>query len=219
MTASPGIWYDVGMGKYIDIVGQKFGKLTAIKYVGKDKWSAALWKCVCECGEKTTARGTSLRTGRTKSCGCLHQPHGLRYHPLYGVWLNMVQRCTNKDHTDYVDYGGRGITVCDRWMVLENFIADMGSSFKKGLTLDRIDNDKGYWPDNCRWATMKEQSNNHRNNKYIEWNGKQYTIAELADKLGMNYSTIKNRVVRGYPIEDIVCKGRVKWTKRNNLTS
>lgn len=126
----------------------------------------------CYCGNEFKTRIQSVKQNKTKSCGCLHKEkalifntkHGLSSHILFGTWSGMIQRCTNKIHMYYNDYGGRGITVCDRWLNVANFIEDMLPTFQKGLTLDRKDNDKGYYKDNCRWVENKIQ---HRNTRKI----------------------------------------------------
>lgn len=150
-----------------DLTGQTFGRLTVIEFAGKDKHGAAKWRCYCACGNSPNqiVLGRALTVGCTKSCGCLvkelHTKHGLRWHPLYRVWLGMKDRCYNVKKDRYPRYGGRGIIVCDRWKEsLENFIEDMYPTYTEGMQIDRINNDGNYEPTNCRWVTPKQNSMN-----------------------------------------------------------
>lgn len=161
-----------------DRVGQRIGRLLVIELAGTDARHAALWRCLCDCGNYTVVPSSNLNEQHTRSCGCLglerrvaamrakNQTHGLsprKYKPYstYTVWANMLDRCRRITNPAYKNYGGRGITVCARWVKFENFLADMGER-PKGLTLDRKNNDKGYSKRNCRWATWVEQQNNRR---------------------------------------------------------
>ena len=150
-----------------DLSGQRFGKLIVLRPVGRDKGGRILWLCRCDCGNETVVLGGHLRSGHTRSCGCL--PGMLRHGactnrhctPEYQTWSGMRQRCQNPNSSGYQYYGGRGIKVCKRWQKFENFLIDMGKR-PEGMTLDRIDNDSGYYQKNCRWATFHEQRCNSR---------------------------------------------------------
>lgn len=162
-----------------DISGSIFGRLTAISIDGRDKFGIALWNCRCICGNSIVVRLCSLTSGSTKSCGCLNKEsrilantgntkaktHGLSKHYLYQTWSTMKQRCTNINHAKYYLYGARGIRVCDSWIhSFEQFLKDMGDR-PKGFTLNRIDNNGDYCPENCEWQSYSIQNSNRRKYK------------------------------------------------------
>jgi len=151
-----------------NIVGNKYSMLTVVSF-SKRKDRQTLWNCRCECGNMTIVNGNNLKSGATKSCGCLrytaNKTHGMAgKHPLYDTWLNIRRRCNSEENPAYKYYGGRGIKVCDRWNNFENFLSDMGER-PSGTSIDRVNNDGNYSPENCRWATKEEQMNNVRKKK------------------------------------------------------
>lgn len=154
--------------KFKTLVGRAFGRLLVLSR-GENKGQHTTYLCACECGQQVTVRAQSLRRGETTSCGCLRRErqaalrttHGRYATPTYRSWASMIARCTNKKHRQFHDYGGRGITVCERWKSFINFLADMGERPAE-RTLDRVDPDGNYEPGNCRWATALEQRHNRR---------------------------------------------------------
>lgn len=190
--------------KFIDLTGKRYGRYLVIKDAGGDP---AKWLCKCDCGKEKIVWGKSLKNGDVVSCGCYAREttktrikHGARNTPEYYIWTSMKQRCLNPKSKPYADYGGRGITVCDRWLVFENFISDMGSR-PEGKSLDRIDNNAGYSPENCRWADQTTQKRNTRANKKFVYNGSLLTIAEIAGQIGMKPDTLKHRIAKGMSID------------------
>lgn len=188
--------------KIADLQGQRFGLLTVIREYGRTPARKVVWLCRCDCGNETRTTGGHLRSGHTASCGCEHSrsaserftKHGGSNggHPLYGTWKRMVQRCRDPKTHQWDRYGGRGITVCDRWKDdFAAFLTDMGER-PKGCTLDRIDNAGPYSPENCRWATLEEQAANKRNT--IKHDGK--TLAEWSVIVNTPYIKLWRAVKR-----------------------
>ena len=188
-----------------DLAKKKFGKLTVSHVEDKDKNNHVLWLCLCDCGNETVVSSSHLITAHTQSCGCLkntgnNTKHGHSKSETYKVWANMIQRCTNPHSENYDNYGGRGIIVCKRWMKFENFLTDMGN-IPEGCQIDRINNDKGYYRVNCRWATPKQNSRNRRNNHLATHNGKTQCITAWAEEIGISKYTIYKRLRCGWSIE------------------
>jgi hypothetical protein len=156
-----------------EMIGKTFGRLFVVAHKGSDKNGQSIFRCKCSCADDRVVEvlGNSLKSGNTQSCGCLNKEntstHGLSNHPMYGIWKSIIQRCCNHNDNGYPNYGGRGITVCDAWRNDPQVFYDwsMSHGYRPGLSIDRIDNDRGYSPDNCRWATDHEQAQNKRNNK------------------------------------------------------
>lgn len=195
----------------IDMTGQRFGKLTVIGDSGERKNEQVCWTCICECGNTSTVRGANLRRGKAKSCGCqkvffekgkknknhrFSNSHGLHGTPIYNCWKAMMQRCTNPKHPAWEHYGGRGISVCERWLDVKHFVEDMEPR-PEGHSLDRIDTNGNYEPSNVRWATPTEQQNNRRCSRKIIVNGDSLTLKEAAKLTGIAYDTLKGRIARG----------------------
>lgn len=191
--------------------GHTFGKLLVIDYAGKTY--RHMWKCLCACGKEKVICGSNLSRRKTTSCGCVQKSrtsvanlkHGASHSGdiTYASWKSMNRRCTNPNTMLFSQWGGRGITVCDRWKTsFEHFVLDLGPRPSPSHSIDRIDNDKGYFPGNCRWATKTEQARNTKRNRLIEYNGETKCLAEWADIFGIKSSVIKDRIFRyNWPID------------------
>jgi hypothetical protein len=189
-----------------DLTGQKFGRLEVKEFAFKQN-QYPIWNCLCDCGKTKEVRGSSLKNGNTKSCGCLQKEqttranttHGQTQNGLisreYNCWHHMIERCNNPKIKQYKDYGGRGIKVCEHWLKFENFYNDMGDC-PEDMTLDRKDNNGDYTPENCRWVTRKEQQNNMRSNIFLSYNGITDTLIHWADKLNIKSGILYHRYYR-----------------------
>ena len=195
-----------------DITGQRFGRLFAISFSHVNSGRRAVWNCLCDCGNQCQVEGTKLTTGRTKSCGCLrpdaarenNSTHGYSTHYLWNTYAKMIARCYAPSDKSYKRYGARGIVVCERWREsFANFIADMGER-PTGCSLDRVDNDGPYSPENCRWATITQQNTNTRQNHRITFGGEALTITEWAKRLNISERTIRSRLRYGWPIDRVL---------------
>lgn len=200
------------MSILINLIGKQFGLLVVIRRMDNDKLGNSRWLCRCNCkdGKEIIVSGQHLKNGHTKSCGCLRKEktrqrfmkHGYSSSKIYSVWKEIIQRCTNPNHKRWKDYGGRGIKVCERWLKFENFLEDMGENWKLGLTIERKNNKKGYYKENCKWATSKEQNRNSRNNRLETYKGKTQCLAAWAEEYDIIYNTLWDRLYRyGWSIE------------------
>lgn len=202
------------------VIGKTYGRLLVLSQQSRicGGRTRVFVQCKCSCGSLVTVRADAVGV-RANSCGCLNRElsasrlkiaattHGLKGSSEHTAWVSMVQRCSNPSAVGYENYGGRGIQVCERWLKFENFYADMGPR-PDGLSLDRIDNNKGYEPGNCRWATKVEQANNKRSNRLLTHLGKTQTVAEWSRELGLRSGTIRQRIdVYGWSVSSALSKG------------
>ena len=211
---------------FVNRVGQRYEKLEVIKYVGMAK-HAVYYLCRCECGNEKIVKYASLCSGNTTSCGCTHQEkmrkkmttHGMagqgnNRHPLYKVYSGMKSRCYNPNHKYWSCYGKRGITICDEWIgetgYLNFYNWAMENGYEKGLTIDRIDTDKGYSPDNCRWTDSFTQGNNTSANTYMTCGFYTFTISIWCKITGLTNSNVMYRKSCGWTDEEIICTPRYK---------
>lgn len=205
---------------FIDLTGKRFGRLTVMEISETKDWDI-YWKCVCDCGNTTNVLSAKLRSGKTKSCGCLRteklvdrtKKHGLRHNRIYSIYCTMKARCYNPNNNEYHNYGGRGIKICDKWLSedgAKNFAdwayangydenADYGE-----CTIDRINVDGDYEPSNCRWATMKQQMNNTRYTVFLTYNGETKSAAEWSEITGVRQGLLTERKRRGWSDKDCI---------------
>ena len=180
----------------MNILGKTFNRLTIVNKVYKS--GRYLWECKCTCGNVCYNRTHDIINNKVKSCGCYIQEksttHGMSKHPLYDIWIHMVERCANKKSKDYKLYGKRGITVSKNWMDINKFIKDMHPKPKGKYSIDRRNNNGPYSKDNCYWATDSEQANNKRTSRLIVFNNKRQTLKQWSQELGIKYLTLKNRL-------------------------
>lgn len=197
-------------------IGDVFGELTVI---GAPVGTPAKMPCRCSCGAEKLVRRDHIKSGATRSCGCVRDrrssewsrtglqafstKHGQAHSRVYSIWHGIKQRFTNPNTKYFSNYGGRGITVCERWLVFENFLTDMGHP-PDGFTIDRIDNDGDYEPGNCRWASRRDQANNRRVNRRITKDGTTRTIAEWSQLTGIHYNTLAQRLDQRLPVDEIL---------------
>lgn len=206
----------------VDLTGQRFGRLTAIAPAGKNKSGNYMWECVCDCGTRTVVASGGLRSGTIVSCGCYirevtskrSKTHGETGTRLYKIWIGMKNRCHNPEADNYKDYGGRGIAVCEEWrhsyLTFSTWAKQNG--YADNLSIDRIDNDKGYSPDNCRWVNRFVQGNNKRSNAVFTIDGETKTVTQWARIYGINPITVFSRLYKGMDIVEALTKSTERRT-------
>lgn len=196
-----------------DLLGQQFDRLYVEKRSElKSREGRAMWVCSCSCGNRVLVDTKSLTTRTTRSCGCysrevhsqIFTKHGASKSKLYFVWSDMKSRCSDTNALPYQDYGGRGIKVCEEWVAsFESFQRwALDNGYKQGLTLDRINVNDGYTPENCRWVTMKTQCNNKRNNRFISYKGETHTVSEWSEVTGISKAVLRYRLNAGWSVKD-----------------
>ena len=190
-----------------DLSGQTFNDWTVIRYSHTGKDGSAYWVCRCVCGTERPVRSLHLKAGRTSCCGCKtnrkfqNKTDTNKRRIEYNAWVNMKSRCYNKSRQEYKNYGGRGITVCARWMEgFDNFYSDMGKRPSPRYSLERIDNNKPYSPDNCEWALRRDQNRNHRRNKVLKYKGRSMCLMDWATHLGITQQALQWRL-KNWPLE------------------
>lgn len=192
-------------GRFEDLTGLRFGRWTVMERA-PNRGKRVYWVCRCDCGATREIRQDGLRSGVSQSCGCYQHDvvtkHGMWRSAAHGVWEGMIQRCDNPNHLAYARYGGRGIRVCERWHEFAEFYADMYPKPFSSASLDRIDNNGDYCPENCRWATKKEQSRNRSDNRVLNYHGIERCVTEWAETLGMKVSALNERIRCGWTVED-----------------
>lgn len=211
----------VMIGKVDNLIGQKFGMLTVIARA-ENKDRSAMWICKCDCGKikENPVCGWSLKSGKTRSCGCLYKgskkgrviTHGKTNTELYRRYCHIIDRCYCESHTAYKNYGGRGIKVCDEWRNDFNAFYEwaLSNGFSKELTIDRVDVNGSYCPENCRWVSMKEQCNNRRNTVKITIKGQTKSVSEWAELNNLDRTTLKWRLKHGWKEEDLLIPANSK---------
>lgn len=211
------------MSAFIDITGQKFNHLLVVERMENAPSGIPVWKCVCDCGNFTVVRGKNLKSGAVKSCGCAKKippnvSHRMTHTRLYETWSNMRRRCNSKSSKSYKDYGGRGIKVCDSWnrSFIDFYNWAIESGYSDNLTIDRIDVNGDYCPENCRWVPKGDQPSNRRNNWRITHRGKTQNLKQWCDELGLDYKLINNRLNRsGLSFEEAIALPK-HWERKRS---
>lgn len=192
-----------------DLSGSRFENLVVLSRADDIILSSGrrktAWLCICDCGRRTTVAAENLVTGHTRSCGCSARKHGYaRKERLYAIWVGMRQRCRDKKAKNYPHYGGRGIAICPEWDDYAAFREwAVSAGYQDDLTIDRIDVNGNYCPENCRWATVKDQANNTTRNRVITYRGEKMSMSRWAERLGISYEAMNRRIHRGWSMERI----------------
>lgn len=193
-------------GQIRNLTGQKFGKWTVLQFGEIKSGKFYYWECVCDCGTKRSVMSNHLKSQRSQSCGCSAPrgkdhgsfKHGESNSPEFKAWLQMLTRCNNRSANSWPDYGGRGITVCERWATdFSSFLEDMGRKPSSSHSLDRIDVNQGYFPENCRWADTKQQARNTRRTRWVTYLGREMSLAEACELSGVKYASANERLNSG----------------------
>lgn len=211
--------YTASRFRFKDLTGQRFGYLTLVEFDHRGEDYKSYFRAKCDCGKEIVVQGYQLTSGHTKSCGCkkgemngeVHKKHNRSGSRIYRIWQGIKNRCLNTQLKVYPLYGGRGITIFDEWLGENGFQAfydwAMANGYKENLSIDRIDNDMGYFPENCRWVSMKIQANNTRRNVTYEYNGERLTISEMATKYNVPYKLLYKRLHNfGWSVNEAVAK-------------
>ena len=203
------------MSKIIDLKGQRFGCLKVLSMAGERKFGKVVWLCKCDCGNLHKVISCNLKNGSTVSCGCVNKArvlkgnykHGMHKSRIYNIYICMKERCFNPKATSYKDYGGRGITIFPEWLGENGFINfykwSLANGYSDKLSIDRIDSNGNYEPNNCRLETSKTQNNNTRKNRVIYYGGQSHSVSEWAEIMGINRSTLNSRLNKGFPLQEV----------------
>ncbi len=188
------------------VIGDKYGRLTPVAIAGKNRYGRTTYRCICDCGNEVVLEGSRIAHGTVKSCGCL-KGYGVSHSITYSSWRGAKWRCSYVKHPYYKYYGGKGVKMCQRWLKsFENFLKDMGERPSPEYTLDRIDPSGDYTPENCRWATIREQCNNRRNNRILTYKGKDYTASNFAREFNIPPGGVYYGLKKGWEPEYIIKK-------------
>lgn len=208
------------MAAVVDLTGHRFNRLLVERREGSIG-GRATWACRCDCGTAVVVQGKLMVNGTTSSCGCLRsdnlRKHGMSGTRTYRIWFAMVRRCHVPKAANFHNYGGRGISVCEEWHTIDGFVASMGNA-PGGMSIERIDNNRGYSPDNCRWASGDEQALNKRTNLVLTHNGKSQPLAQWARELNIGATTIHNRLVRGLSVDEALTAPVLKRNRQKKET-